>query len=355
MSAFLFVPVSSLGAQTNDLPVARSLPASAERPIVPSKPWMLPGSLWNTKTQKSTETVGSIQFIPAVPQDHSFPGTRLLFTNIDNYVLSDVTGFQPIRFLAGRGPVQGNYAHWHETYFMSDGFTHLVNIGNTNDDGESGIRFWKGSHQNHWAMIVPSQPGYKLAFIRDGLIDAMVLDEDGRVIIGRLPPNDYGPPAARLHVRGMINERQLVVEAADDQQHPVFEVTTHGHKDKHLIVTAEGRVGIGIDQPRGALDITGTVILRDARQTTLQATQDTKRDTIDQHAAKMNAHQRLPAMPPPQQDTQGRQMIDWFAQHRALVKELETAHAYIAELHKDLGQLRSQVTKIEHHLKDGLR
>ena len=77
--------------------------------------------------------------------------------------------------------------------------------------------------------------------------------------------------------------------------------------------------------------------------------------TIDRNAAKMNAHRRLPAMSPPQQDTQGRQVIDWFAQHQAIVKELETAHAYLTELHKEIGQLRSQVTTIEHHLKDELR
>jgi len=47
---------------------------------------------------------------------------------------------------------------------------------------------------------VPSQPGYKLVINRDGLIDAMVFDEDGRVIVGWFPRNDSGPPPARLQV-----------------------------------------------------------------------------------------------------------------------------------------------------------
>ena len=149
--------------------------------------------------------------------------------------------------------------YWHEAYFVSNGgFTFLLNLMNTRDDKEVGIRLWKGDHPNQWCILIPSQPGYKFAIIRDALIDAFVLDEDGRLIIGRLPPNDYGPPEGRFHVRGMIDEIQAIVEAAASQSDDIFEVTSNGRKSKHFLVSAEGNVGVGTDRPDAKLDIGGT-------------------------------------------------------------------------------------------------
>ena len=230
---------------------------------------------------------------------------------------------------------------------MSDGFTHLVNIGNTNEDGESGIRFWKGKESNQWVVIIPSQPGYKLAIIRDGLVDAMVFDEEGRVIIGKLPPNDYGPPQSRLHVCGMVNEKQFFVEAAESQQNAVFEVTGWQGNKKHLVITANGNVGIGTNQPHGSLDVAGSIYFRRTAGPASQVTsQDRSLDSIAEHAKKMQRSNRLPALPNPQFDTQDQEVVDLAAHQGALVKELETAHLYIAQLSRELQQLRSQVKRL---------
>lgn len=186
------------------------------------------------------------------------PIHTLNFTNVDALNIQDTSGFPWLRFFKGYQHSEHD-PYWHEAYFVSNGgFTFLLNLMNTRDDKEVGIRLWKGDHPNQWCILIPSQPGYKFAIIRDALIDAFVLDEDGRLIIGRLPPNDYGPPEGRFHVRGMIDEIQAIVEAAASQSDDIFEVTSNGKKCKHFVVSAEGNVGVGTDTPRAKLDIGGT-------------------------------------------------------------------------------------------------
>ena len=186
------------------------------------------------------------------------PIHTLNFSNVNALNIQDTSGFPWLRFFKGYQHSEHD-AYWHEAYFVSNGgFTFLLNLMNTRDDKEVGIRLWKGDHPNQWCILIPSQPGYKFAIIRDALIDAFVLDEDGRLIIGRLPPNDYGPPEGRFHVRGMIDEIQAVVEASAKQSDDIFEVTSNGRKSKHFVVSAEGDVGVGADAPRAKLDIGGT-------------------------------------------------------------------------------------------------
>ena len=328
-------------SRAEDAILSKSSTASAERTSVESSGLIFEGSRWDKSTKRPVDVTSQLKFFPRTSSG-GFSGPRLLWDNVDHFVLSDAKRFQPVRFHSGRGSRQGNYDHWHESYFMSDGFTHLVNIGNTNDDGESGIRFWKGSHKNQWVVLIPSQPGYKLAIIRDGLIDAMVFDEVGRVIIGQLPPNDYGPPEARLHVRGMVDEKQFLVESAKSQQEPIVHVTDHSAKKTHLVVTARGHVGIGTDKPHGGLDVAGTIYIRGARPH-----EGNIEDSIEKHAEKLKKHRDLPALPDRRSDEQGREVIDVLAEHRALVKELRTAHVYIAQLNQELKQLRGRVEKLE--------
>ena len=186
------------------------------------------------------------------------PSHTLNFTNVDALNIQDTSGFPWLRFFKGYQHSEQD-PYWHEAYFVSNGgFTFLLNLMNTRNDKEVGIRLWKGDHPNQWCILIPSQPGYKFAIIRDALIDAFVLDEDGRLIIGRLPPNDYGPPEGRFHVRGMIDEIQAIVEAAASQSDDIFEVTSNGRKSKHFVVSAEGNVGVGTETPRAQLDVGGT-------------------------------------------------------------------------------------------------
>ena len=186
------------------------------------------------------------------------PSHTLNFTNVDALNIQDTSGFPWLRFFKGYQHSEQD-PYWHEAYFVSNGgFTFLLNLMNTRNDKEVGIRLWKGDHPNQWCILIPSQPGYKFAIIRDALIDAFVLDEDGRLIIGRLPPNDYGPPEGRFHVRGMIDEIQAIVEAAASQSDDIFEVTSNGRKSKHFVVSAEGNVGVGTETPRAKLDVGGT-------------------------------------------------------------------------------------------------
>jgi len=134
-------------SRAEDVTLSKSSAASAGRPSVPSGALIFEGSWWDKVTKRPVDVNSQLKFFPSTSSG-GFSGPRLLWDNVDHFVLSDAKSFQPVRFHSGRGSRQSNYYHWHESYFMSDGFTHLVNIGNTNDDGESGIRFWKGNHRN---------------------------------------------------------------------------------------------------------------------------------------------------------------------------------------------------------------
>jgi hypothetical protein len=60
----------------------------------------------------------------------------------------------------------------------------------------------------------------------------------------------------------------------------------------------------------------------------------------------MRRENRFAALPILQFDTQDREVVDLVAHHGALVKELETAPLYIAQLSHELRQLPSQVKRL---------
>ncbi|MBI2842843.1 MAG: hypothetical protein HYX78_05530 [Armatimonadetes bacterium] len=209
-----------------------------------------PGDVASEKQTTPTTSAGT-----RAPEMKLSPGT-IEFIDVDEMRIRDSSGFNWMHFYK---KYRENGEPWSEAWFSSDGgFTFLLNLVNKQEK-EVGVRFFKGDHPNQWCILIPSQPGYKFAIIRDALIDAFVLDEDGRLIIGRLPPNDYGPPEGRFHVRGMVDEVQALVEANGSQTENIFEVSSKGRAEKHLVVSGDGNVGIGTTSPSARLDVNGPI------------------------------------------------------------------------------------------------
>ena len=142
----------------------------------------------------------------------------------------------------------------------------LLNLVATH--GHVGIRFYKdfdfGNEQvtNPWHLgYIERDEGYQsLAILRDWRFTAALWDEDGRLTLGRLDPYPPGNPQAkaRVHVRGMVNEVQELVEASHDQVTDILQVVGR-QGQTHLAVAADGNVTVGSREDPNA------VVLYDTR------------------------------------------------------------------------------------------
>jgi hypothetical protein len=106
------------------------------------------------------------------------------------------------------------------------------------------------------------------------------------------------------------------------------------HGTKPLVINAiVNNVGIRTTNPRGTLDVNGSIFQR-GRQ--LHADHvlapDHPLETIEEHAAFMWAHRRLTAMPASERDEDGQDIIEHGSRMRGMLEELEKAHIYIARL-----------------------
>jgi hypothetical protein len=107
-------------------------------------------------------------------------------------------------------------------------------------------------------------------------------------------------------------------------------------------------VGIGTTNPAGKLDVNGSIYQRGAL---LHADYvfdlGYNLESIDEHSEFMWQKRHLPAMPKIQKDENGREIVEIGARSRGVVEELEKAHIYIEQLHKDINQLQEQNRKLQ--------
>ena len=128
--------------------------------------------------------------------------------------------------------------------------------------GHVGFRFYKefdfGNEMvdSPWSIFIEGVEGYQgLAFLRDWRFTAALWDEDGKLLLGRLhphpPAND--PAAARLHVRGTVDEVQTIVQASGDQTADIFQVIGR-QGTANLAVDATGNLVVGLPvDPKGII------------------------------------------------------------------------------------------------------
>jgi hypothetical protein len=176
----------------------------------------------------------------------------------------DPSGFPWVWFLDFQGDRPG-----HEYFFESDEPEgHLtLQLKNHAPATMTSINFYAGDvapgQLGQWIVGVEGgtpngdgtwEPG-DFQVIRDWWWTALrIQDEDGRVQIGRLPPGPYStlPPDGRLHVRGYVDEPQLVVDAniVGPQSADILQVRD-GTGANCLAVTNTGDTAVGASsQPR---------------------------------------------------------------------------------------------------------
>ena len=107
-------------------------------------------------------------------------------------------------------------------------------------------------------------------------------------------------------------------------------------------------VGIGTTNPAGKLDVNGSIYQRGAiLHADYVFEPGYKLESIDEHSEFMWQEKHLPAMPKIQKDENGREIVEIGARSRGIVEELEKAHIYIEQLHKNINQLQEQNKKLQ--------
>lgn len=140
----------------------------------------------------------------------------------------------------------------------------------------------------------------------------------------------------------------LLVESAssDSSTYNLFEL---GNADgSKLVVKGDGKVGIGTWNPQGTLDVNGAIFQRGSElHADYVFEADYKLETIEQHAAYMWKHKHLKAIPKAKVDAEGREVLELGAHRKGIVEELEKAHVYIEELHRDLKEQQREIEALK--------
>ena len=132
-----------------------------------------------------------------------------------------------------------------------------LNIVNR-DYTELGLRFVKSDVPHPWILHIPDgKENFKFVLLRDWLFSAIIWDEEGRTLMGRLSahPPANAPAKARVNIRGHEDEVQFLVEADKDQTAPLMQISDHGNTESYVTVGPTGQLGLGAQDPQNILTV----------------------------------------------------------------------------------------------------
>ncbi|PIE03889.1 MAG: hypothetical protein CSA81_00145 [Acidobacteria bacterium] len=72
---------------------------------------------------------------------------------------------------------------------------------------------------------------------------------------------------------------------------------------------------------------------------------DANLESIAEHAENMRREQRLPAIPAPEMLQDGSTMVELSQQRQGIIEELEKAHIYVEQLHRETQELRKLISR----------
>jgi hypothetical protein len=216
-------------------------------------------------------------------------------------------------------------------------------------------------------MSGSNYPGINGAYIRmvnsDGSLrltaanglDDLTITSTGNVGIGAYTPN------AELEVNGEIrispdSESKLRI-GRYSVTYPYSYITAIGGVDQirlqidagtKMVIGSDGNVGIGTTSPAGMLDVNGSIYQRGSElHADYVFEPGYELESIDEHSEFMWNEKHLPAIPKAELDENGREILEVGAHRRGIVEELEKAHIYIEQLHKQNKELETRLVKLE--------
>ena len=115
---------------------------------------------------------------------------------------------------------------------------------------------------------------------------------------------------------------------------------------KNSLVIRGGKVGIGTNDPKGKLDVNGSIYQRSVvRHPDYVFEPDYKIETIEEHSEYMWKNKHLPAIGAGQYDEEGFAIMELGDQSKGILEELEKAHIYIETLNDQIKELSAALEK----------
>ncbi|MEZ5592432.1 MAG: hypothetical protein R3F53_17700 [Gammaproteobacteria bacterium] len=115
---------------------------------------------------------------------------------------------------------------------------------------------------------------------------------------------------------------------------------------RNSLVIRGGKVGVGTNDPKGKLDVNGSIYQRSvARHPDYVFEPDYKIETIEEHSEYMWRNKHLPAIGAGQYDEEGFAIMELGNQSKGILEELEKAHIYIETLNKQVKELSAALEK----------
>ena len=114
------------------------------------------------------------------------------------------------------------------------------------------------------------------------------------------------------------------------------------------IFKTAGNVGIGTMYPAGKLDVNGSIYQRGSQlHADYVFEPGYELESIEEHCRYMWENKHLKAIPEKRFDESGQEIIEVGAHRKGIVEELEKAHIYIVQLHKQNRELETRLVKLE--------
>lgn len=115
-----------------------------------------------------------------------------------------------------------------------------------------------------------------------------------------------------------------------------------------VIYENSGNIGIGTQNPRGKLDVSGSIYQRGSElHADYVFEPGYELESIDEHSEFMWKEKHLPAIPKARTDDNGQEIVEVGSHRKGIVEELEKAHIYIEQLHKQNKALETRLVKLE--------
>lgn len=166
--------------------------------------------------------------------------------------------------------------------------------------------------------------------------------------IVRLRASDVGGSDASL-VLGVGSGNAPYISDGDSATSLGLFLITNGQN--RVFINRAGNVGIGAADPKGTLDVNGSIYQRGNKLYADYVFQpDYQLESIEAHAEFMWREKHLAAVPAAQYDENGLEVLEVGAHRMGMLEELEKAHVYIEQLNDRCKMLDEQVAKQQNAL-----
>jgi hypothetical protein len=159
----------------------------------------------------------------------------------------------------------------------------------------------------------------------------------------------------------LVGQIAAARESADSSASLRFLTANSGVISEKMRILPSGFVGIGTMSPSTLLHVAGDATITGALHVSGPCCGPDyvfepgfRLASIEENDAYMWKHRHLPSVGPARTTADGQAVVDVFAQSKGMLEELEKAHIYIGQLHREIAALKSQAEARDAQLRSEL-